>query len=616
MSKLEEIKKLEKEIEFHNKAYWEDQDSIIPDPDYDKLVNRLLELDPNNVLVNQIHSTVVNSSNKIKHENPMLSLDKVYTSEEVLKWCHKVARTDNECFLVQVKYDGCSVELNDSLLSTRGDGHIGENISNKIPYIRILTGSEFTPATKFKGNIRGELVLQKSIFEKYKDVLKRKSGEPYKNSRNACAGILNTDDFISPVNEPFLTFIPFDSFTMYKTLKQMEEFLTSEDWNIFVKDSENLDYPADGLVIKLEDQIYCKELGITRHHRKSELAFKFANPSAKTVLNGVTFSCGKGCITPIGNVEPVAIGGVTISNANLHNWKNILDRDICIGDTLLIERAGDVIPYVVGVIPGENRIPIKMDYCPVCHEPLTYEEPQMICKNFECEGSNLRKLSDSVVRIGIDRLGRPTIEDMMRVLKVSNLIDIFELTEEKLLKLPRFAKRKASNLLNEINKVLRNGVYEWQILAAINIPGIGNTLSEVIIEKFPIPDLIELCHSEEAIDLLRSIDRVETERAQTLIDGVLDNETYIDALYATLIIKKPKKKNTEIIKICFSGKFPEKKKVYYRMLEGKNFEIMEKVNKTLDILVVADPTKNSGKQQKAENLGIKIVGIDDLSNLF
>jgi len=396
----------------------------------------------------------------------------------------------------------------------------------------------------------------------------------------------------------------------------MEEFLTSEAWDKFVEDSNNLDYPADGLVIKLEDQTYCEELGVTKHHRKSELAFKFANPSTKTVLNGVTLSCGKGCITPIGNVEPVAIGGVTVSNANLHNWKNILDRDICIGDTLIIERAGDVIPYVVGVIPGENRIPIKMDYCPVCHGPLVYEEPQMICKNLDCAGSNLRKLSDSVVRIGIDGLGRPTLKNMMDVLKVSNLIDIFELTEEKLLKLPRFAKRKASNLLDEIDKVFKNGVYEWQILAAVNIPGIGNTLSEVIIERFPIPDLIELCHSKDAVEILRSIDRVETERAQTLVDGVLENEAYIDALYATLIIKEPKKKNLEVTKICFSGKFPEKKKVYYQMLKGKNFEIMEKVDKTLDILVVADPTKNSNKQQKAEKMGIKIVGIDDLSKLF
>jgi len=178
---------LESLVLFYNKAYWEDQDPIISDPDYDKLINRLLELDPDNEVANKVHSTVVNSSDKIEHSNPMLSLDKVYTSEEVLKWCQKVARMDNECFLVQVKYDGCSAELNNDLLSTRGDGHIGENISDKIPYVRILTGPEFIPSIGFKGKVRGELVLQKSVFEQYKDVLKRKSGEPYKNSRNACA---------------------------------------------------------------------------------------------------------------------------------------------------------------------------------------------------------------------------------------------------------------------------------------------------------------------------------------------------------------------------------------------------------------------------------------------
>jgi len=619
LEKTEEIRNLETQIDFHNKAYWEDKDPIISDPDYDKLVRALVALDPNNELVNKINYTVTESKNledKIVHENPMLSLDKVYDKEDLLKWCRKVARNDNECFLVQVKYDGCSAELDHQLLSTRGNGYIGENISHVLPFLKILEGRGSIPATDFSGYLRGEIVLQDSIFETNRNLLRRKSGEPYKNSRNACAGILNTDDYVNPLNEPFLTFVPFEHLTLYKTLTQLEEFILSDYWDRFVSRVQNADYPADGLVIKLEDQTYCTQLGHTKHHRKSEIAFKFTNPSAKTVLNGVTLSCGKGCITPIGNVEPVEIGGVTVSNVNLHNMKNIIDRDIHIGDTLIVERAGDVIPYVVNVIPGKERKEIAMSTCPSCSSLLFYEEPQMVCKNPECSGSALRKLSDSVVRIGIDRLGRPTIEAMMKVLNISDLIGIFEVTESELLKLPRFGIKKAKNLRYEIDKILNNGVYEWQILAAVNISGIGNTLSEVIIEKFPIPDLIELCHSEGAIDVLRSIDRVDTERAQVLVDGVLENEAYIDALYSTLIIKKPKKRNTESTKICFSGKFPEKKKIYYQMLEDKNFEIVEKVDKTLNVLVVADPTKNSGKQKKAENLGIKIMGIDELQTTF
>jgi len=606
------VEQLREEIKKHDNLYWKEQNPIISDPDYDRLVRRLQELEPDDSLVSEFKEEEVTSSGKIEHENPMLSLDKVYTSEEVLKWCRKVARTVNECFLLQIKYDGCSAELDNDILSTRGDGHIGEDISDKIPHIRILTGPDFIPAIGFEGKIRGELVLQKSVFLQYKDILKRKSGEPYKNSRNACAGILNTDDFVSPVKEPFLTFVPFDNYTMYKTLKQMEDFILSGEWDKFVKDSENLDYPADGLVIKLEDQSYCKELGMTKHHRKSELAFKFANPSAKTVLKGVTLSCGKGCVTPIGNVEPVELGGVTVSNVNLHNWKNILDMGIFIGDTLIVERAGDVIPYVVGVIPAQHRVAIEMDYCPVCHGPLTYEEPVKVCKNPECGGSNLRKLSDSVVRIGIERLGRPTLKDMMKIIGVVNLIDIFHLTEDDLLRLPRFGKRKAQNLLEEIDKVKKNGVYEWQILSAMNIPGIGSTLSEKILEVYNLRDLIFLCRTEPAISELTSLDGIEVERASILVDGVLDNKGYLLKLLSILPIKEPKKKDSKVVKICFSGKFPDKKKVYYQMLEGKNFEIMEKVDKTLDILVVADSTKNSGKQQKAEKLGIKVLELDSL----
>lgn len=613
-SKSVEIQELEKLIDLHNRAYWERQDPLISDSDYDSLVQRLIKLDPDNQLLTKVHPAVVNeSSSKIKHADPMLSLDKVYDPEELLDWCNKVARSENEVFLIQIKYDGCASDLTNSILSTRGDGHIGENITDKLSLIEVQLGPKTVPALQFKGSVRGEIVLRKSVFGKYRELLTKNDGSLYKNSRNACAGILNRDSCNNPLSKPFLTLVPFDNITWYKTLVQMRKFVGSSDWFALIQSIQDSDFPADGLVIKLKDSKYCEELGTTRHHKKSEIAFKFKNPSAKTILKDVIFSCGKGCITPVGYVEPVTIGGVTVSNVSLHNMKNIMDKDICIGDELLIERAGDVIPHVVAVTPGHNRIPVKIDVCPMCNGSVEYLEPEVVCTNNNCVGALLRKLCDSVVRLGIERLGRPTIKEMIEKLGVSNLIDIFNLTKDDLLTLPRFGNKKANNLLREIQKPMQEGVFEWQLLSALNLPGIGDALSQQITRVYSLPDLLDLTHSDDFIDKLVQLGGIQSNRASIIVKGIIENESYIRALLDLCKIKQESSKDVEnLTRVCFTGKFPRKKSEYYRMLESRGFEIMTKVDKTLDILVVADMSKSSNKRKKAEKMKVTIMTINDL----
>lgn len=595
---MEELKELEVQIQTADQLYWKKQNPQISDQEYDLLVRRLAKLDPENSLLKKVHSTVT-SNDKVKHKTTMLSLAKVYTKDELISWCEKVARGVEEKFIVEIKYDGCSANYEDGVLATRGDGILGENITDKLPLIKMII-------SRFKDSkTRGEIVFRKSMFEKYRHILKKRDGTPYSNSRNACAGLLNRDD--NPITEEILELVPFDMETTIKTLIDIKQF----DFKNYIKEVQDLDYPADGLVISLADEEYSKSLGFTSHHPKGKMALKFANDSAETKLLGVTWSCGKEVITPIGNVEPIEIGGVTVSNVSLHNWDFITLHEIHIGDMLTIERAGDVIPHVVAHNFG-GSVEITIDKCPECNEPVTYITPNIYCTNPNCIGKKVNKLYDAITRIGIDRIGKPTIRNMIDILGVDNLIDIFELTKRDLLKLPKFGERKASNTLNEIHKVNDEGVYEWQILAAMNIPGIGRTLSKTLCKEFGLTKLENICFQYKGEETLCKIEGIAEDRARDIVKGVKENIHYLTGLQNMLYLKFDEvEEEFDLPTVCFSGKFAEQKSVYYEKLKGR-YEVAKSVTKSLDILVVADRTKGSSKQKKAEKLGIKILNIDEM----
>ena len=596
MEKGKKIRLLEEEIKYQDKLYWENNQSEISDVTYDNLIRRLTALDPDNPLLTKVHPSIQQSSGKVTHTIPMLSLSKVYTKEELIKWCEKVSRDEQELFLIEYKFDGISADFTNGILSTRGDGIIGENITDKLPLIN-----------KNNGNYRGEIIFYKSFFEKNKQILKKKDGEFYSNPRNACAGILNRDDLIT--NKRLLKFIPFNHVSQMKSMKDLRDL----DFEILKETAKTSIYPTDGLVVKLADEKYKKSLGSTSHHARGEIALKFANDTAETKLLDVIWNCGKRVITPIGKVEPVEIGGVTVTNVTLHNALFILDKDICIGDTITIERAGDVIPHFVSRIHNEDLKFIEIFECPECGAATKYEEPNIKCTNPKCAGSILNKFYSSVRHIGIDRLGKPTLRDIMNDLGVEDLRGLFSLKIADFMLLPRFGQKKSENLYKEVQQPIENGVYESQILAAMNIPGIGNTLSTLLCKTFGLKQLIDLCvNSKFALSTLCTIDGIEEKRANDIVNGVIANEKYISDLWDMLPLKEVAAvEDSPLETICLSGKFPEKKSYYYEILKGK-YTIAEKVNKDLDILIVADKSKNSGKQQKAKKANIKIMSIQEI----
>jgi len=587
---------LEKEIRIHDQSYWIDNRATVSDVVYDQIVKRLLQIEPDNEYLNRPKAPKVDSQGKVHHSVPMLSLDKAYEWEEILKFCKRTARNDSELYKLMYKFDGISGQFMFNILASRGDGEVGENITHKLPFMNILTNGD-------PNNMRGEILFTKSKFAAMRDQFTRKGGEKYKNERNAVQGILGRDD-ITP--SKILHFIDFE-YVCYVLTWAVIKDLGKEKWDNFCKEAKDSNFPTDGLVLKVADEKYAKSLGSTRHHSKSAIAFKFDNPFEWTVLREVIFSAGKHDITPVGKVDPVEINGVTIVSPSLHNWKNIIDRDLHIGDEVKLERAGDVIPYISDSRPGENRTSIVIPPCPICGFEVIYVEPQLECSNLDCPGKLLNKLSDAVIRIGIDRLGKPTIEKMMDTLKVENLVDIFNVTKSDLLKLERSGETSAMNLLSEINKVKTEGVFDWQLLACLNIPGIGRTLSKDLLTGRTLPELECMTQSE-----LEALPNIGSERAIAIIEGLIVNQDLLIELHKILPIKTREVFSKDLIKVCFTGSFPEPKRYYYKLLEvNGGYEILEKM-KDVDILVVADSSKESNKTKVAKKKGIKIIGIDEL----
>lgn len=576
-------------ITYHNNLYWEQFTPEISDVNFDKLVRQLIVINPKHPILNQLHQSV-RGRRKIRFKDPLLSLDKVYNFQELHQWCNKVSRNSNEVFVIMPKYDGLSVIYNGQILLTTGDKEFGIDISNHKTSIKDLQET------------RGEVIITKSDFKNHVfDKLKKNDGSNFKNIRNAAAGLLNRDTTIPQV----LTFMSFSDIAFETTLKDLKGDII-KNTEEFVKTAN---YPVDGLVIKLKDEIYGKSLGITSHHPKDAIALKFKNEKVSSTLLSITWQVGKYHITPVGNIVPIEINNSTIQNVNLHNAKYIMDRNLHIGDTVFIEKAGDIIPDLVSVRPGKKQLQIILNECPICGSSVHYQEPELYCSNPKCMGKATRKLFDAVKRLGIENLGLPTLIKMNERLEVYDLFDLFELSLDDILSLDGFANTSATSLYNELQFIRKKPIEEYKILAALNIKGIGKSLSKSIMQQYNLNNLMEM-HPED----LEKIPQIGIDRAMELYLGLDENEDMINYLKAILnIIPTIQLSNKSI---CFTGKPPRGKVFYQEIAKQHGFEISNSVNKNLDILVCVDINSNSGKMQKAKKFNVKIVNTDQFLKII
>ncbi len=604
-SQLEQmsVQQLADLLAYHNRKYWQDNEPEISDDDYDLIVRALAAADPGHPLLNTVQAPAVSGTGKIVHSKPMLSLDKAYSLEELLEWGKKYCRTADEKLLVQPKYDGISALWSGGILATRGDGNEGENISDKIPLIELEHPAGIQPLADYRGDARGEIVIREDDFKTLYSRIRNRNGKTYKNSRNAVAGIMGLKDIQEMLlQKAKLTLVDYSLYSWTVTYGELKKH-----WQSLLNQVETLPYPMDGVVLKIADEQYGESLGNTVHHPRSAIAFKFSGVRRKSRLLAVEWSFGKNCLTPVAEIEAVDINGTTIRHASLHNLQNILDRDLQIGDELVVERAGDVIPYIVSSNPGTDRKSCLIESCPSCGSLLVQDLPELRCVNPECFETRLQHLLSAVRNIGIERLGEPNLRKIMKNLQVRSLKDLFQLKPDDLLRLEGYQKVSAENLYREIQHA--RVVPDWQILAALNIRGIGPNLAKGILSVCSLAEL-----RQYSVEALSGLEQVGPERAAALWQELHGNQSALDELLSCVTVEESFRRDTEnpSATICFTGKMPEKRSYYEQLAKQAGYEPVDSVNRSLSLLVAADPLEgNSSKLKKAAKLSIPVQSLEE-----
>lgn len=402
LEKLDRILELEEQIAYHNLKYWEEEPEI-SDEGYDLLVSELKILAPDSPVFTKLEEQVSKESqNKYVHSESMLSLEKFYSKKEVIDWMIKMGRSLSELYKFMLKLDGISGKREDGNLATRGDGRVGENHTDKIPYINFV----ISPEKSLDDTICGEIIITDKFFE---DNLK---GE-FKNSRNAVAGLMGRKH-PEEIKDKGVTFIDYDGDDI--------GFVGNVDaieagWDDMIKSLTSKGLPYDGIVVKLADTDYYKQLGNKTKSPKGAIAYKFANKSAITKVNSITWQVSRnGKLTPVAELEPIELAGVTISRATCHNVSFIEEHVLRTYSRVVIERAGDVIPKIVRNLDKDKIFDNACDatspiprFCPCCDSEVkpSYNNDVLMdvfCSNEDCPDRIIENIVFMAKTIGIDSL--------------------------------------------------------------------------------------------------------------------------------------------------------------------------------------------------------------------
>lgn len=385
---VEELRAL---VAYHDLRYWTLNAPEISDAEYDELVKALREKSPEDAKLDEIKSLEV-SSGKVHHAVPMLSLQKAHSFNEVLEWAKTVCRNENENLIVSPKYDGVAGDWCDGVLSTRGDGNDGDDLSGKLSMIELESDSGCNPPLgSFKENCRGEILMKSDEFARHHGT--------FKTQRAAAAGLLGRNEADSDFT---LSFVRYD----LHEIRLMKRDLTETRWHEIQTQFRALPYPQDGIVLKLADQAYGDSLGCTAHHPHSAVAFKFGESGTWSKIVNVVWQINRQDVTPVAEIEPVEINGRTVSRVTLHNAKYVQENDVRIGDSVEVILSGDVIPKIVGIEYGDQRTKCMIYYCPCCGSELQWRGARLVCKNPECEAVVKAAFLDLATKLGMKGFGQ------------------------------------------------------------------------------------------------------------------------------------------------------------------------------------------------------------------
>ena len=522
-----EIEQLRQKLRYHSHRYHVLDSPEISDAEYDRLFDRLVELEtqyPEAVTADsptqKVGAEVSAAFRQVRHHVPMMSLGKVTTEEEFREFHARMLRLldgDSPTYVIEPKLDGLAVELTyeDGLLtvgSTRGDGEVGEDVTANLRTVRSVPLSLMGEFPKLL-DVRGEVILRRGDFERLNKERLKTGEEPMANPRNGAAGSLRQFDPKVTASRPLVFYAYGIGRCEGVTIKSQWhalEFLRAAGFKVHdllhrcdtadevakqhakigeVRD--RLDMDTDGTVTKVDDFGLQKHLGAVSHHPRWAVAWKFPAQEETTIVEDIILQVGRtGIVSPVAVLKPVRVGGVIVQRATLHNEDEIRRKDVRVGDKVIVRRAGDVIPEVVKVVPGgktpRSREFVFPDRCPVCNAKIVREVDSAFyrCTNLACEAQIKERLAHFVSKGGVDveGMGYRYIEQLVDKKIIHDVADIFYLDEAKLNEMERMGPKLAENLLAAIDRARHPDLPH--LIASLGIDGVGEHVARVLAKAF------------------------------------------------------------------------------------------------------------------------------------
>jgi DNA ligase (NAD+) len=659
-----EVARLRKEIDHHNYCYYVLDAPEISDAEYDRLLRRLQELEgaypklrsPTSP-TQKVGAPPAEKFASVRHTVPMLSLSNAMSREELLDFDERVRRylktSEAVEYVAEPKLDGLAVELvyldgTLSVASTRGDGTTGEDVTANVKTIGSVPlqllrerGAQAIPS---RLEVRGEVIFPRDAFEKLnRDRAER--GEPlFANPRNAAAGSLRQLDSRVTAHRPLDIFCHSPGQIDDATFETHWDFLTTlRSWGLktnplnrrcrnaeaveryhaeIAAQRGELGYEVDGIVAKVNSIELQRRLGEVSRSPRWAIAFKFAAQQGRTRVKNIIPSVGRtGAITPVAELEPVSVGGVTISNASLHNIDEVERKDVRIDDTVIIERAGDVIPYVVGVVTsertGKERKFHMPETCPICGSKVVREEGEAA---YRCIGMSCpAKLRESVRHfaskhaLDIDGLGEKLVAQLIEKGLVNNVADLYDLTKKQLVDLERMADKSAQNILDAIEGSKKTTLARF--INGLGIPQVGEHMATLLAEHFGSIQALEKASEEELLEI-REVGP-ETAREIRAFFRLKQNRGVLERLRRAGLqpTAERKKRGDKLAGQTFvlTGALSVPREEATRWIETQGGKVTSNVTKKTDYVVVGE--EPGSKLDKARKLGIATLNEKQLRTL-
>ena len=656
---ISKAEKLRKELDYHNRLYYVDAKPEITDFEYDKLMKELISIEETypdlktpDSPTQRVGGEALKEFKSVTHSIPMMSLDNTYSHEDLLEFDKRVRKvTEKFTYTVEIKIDGLAVAARYkngvfSVGATRGDGVKGDDATENMKTIKVLP-LKISDKKFFNMEARGEVYLSKKQFEAINEEREKADEALFANPRNAAAGTLKLLDpkvvasrklslFIYTLIEAekhgvsgqfealeILKELGFPVNDGFKKLPDMEAVIKYID--SYEEKRHTLPYAVDGMVIKVNEFDKQEILGVTAKSPRWAIAYKFKAEQAKTRLNAITVQVGRvGSLTPVAELEPVKLAGTIVKRATLHNEDEVERKDIRIGDIVIVEKAGEIIPEVIGVDTAartgkEKKFKMPSE-CPVCGSKVVREEDQKAtrCVNVKCAA----QLEGRIIHFGsrdamnIEGMGPAVVEQMLRNKMIKDYGDLYNLTIFDVANMDRMGQKSADNLLTEIEKSKKKELEN--LIYALGIRNVGSQTAEVLAENFESLDALVGATHEELLKI-HEIGKIVAEDIVDFFKGKENREVIEKLRKAGVNMKRMKKK---ISKNIFNGQvfvFTGEMSKYSRgeagnIVKSLGGRVSSTVNKDTAYVVVGN--EPGSKYDKAVKLGIKIKNEQDFLKLI